>query len=629
MLRASACEATRPTLKLTRISFFSNHISGLIITTLRPNTQQFLRSLLQTLNMSSIVTAVFKVTIGLLVNKGRDKAAEKLKDGDVTDQQFRGLIVREIDDIKSKLDGLSRKDLLASISFFEEGIELLYEVFGKAKSRSEHSAATTQAACDKAFFSAKEMKKLEIADLDESAVEALSMAKERFKDSRRKATEAFKNEALATSDRILAMQYRVMATILETVDNPEHAIARCRVCLKELNSLSAVQKNFDVQLKKGIQAAMSLFGRDERRKIISSVCHVNRVIFDVTQALGKDISFWMWPVVDIGEGKIDPLRDRRVAKVLRELGMEHCCVTPWSFGQEGEEEHRLKKPRGIATNSSGQFIVGDNNEVKMFEITTGQFIQHFSLPNDDVETELYIWDVATDNKDNIYVLVECSKFSLSRYLTLERVPCKFKGKRPGNKFKKTYEIDFCVYEFSNTADMHLNFSVRGGDWVGLTVTNGKVLILRKFSVDVYDTDGLLVRSFGEGTLKEASDITVADDGRVMLVEWRDSCIHIFSGEGDYLNKFKLQGRHTHYDCPRIAFHILSEHVVIADEGKEEPGVVVEIFTKDGEFVRSTQIHEERIDCITGMTVTRDRRIAVLLYLIGKITERKICKVLVI
>ena len=68
--------------------------------------------------MSSIVTAVFKATIGLLVDKGRDKAAERLKEGDVTEQKFRSVIVREIDDIKSKLDGLSRKDLLASISFF-------------------------------------------------------------------------------------------------------------------------------------------------------------------------------------------------------------------------------------------------------------------------------------------------------------------------------------------------------------------------------------------------------------------------------------------------------------------------------------------------------------------------------
>ena len=34
--------------------------------------------------MSAIITA----TIGWLVDKGRDEAAKKLKDGDVTDQQF-------------------------------------------------------------------------------------------------------------------------------------------------------------------------------------------------------------------------------------------------------------------------------------------------------------------------------------------------------------------------------------------------------------------------------------------------------------------------------------------------------------------------------------------------------------
>ena len=210
--------------------------------------------------MTSIVTAVFKANIGLLVNKGRDKAAEKLKDGDVTDQKFRCLIVHEIDDIKSKLDGLSRKDLLASISFFEEGIELLYEVFDKARSRSEYGAVATQAACAEAISLSKGMTKLELNDLDDSATRALSNAKKRFKDSRREATRAFKNEALETSDRILAMQYRVMATTLETVDNPADAVAPCRVCVKELNSLLAVQNSFDVQFKKGIgiQAAKGL-----------------------------------------------------------------------------------------------------------------------------------------------------------------------------------------------------------------------------------------------------------------------------------------------------------------------------------------------------------------------------------
>ena len=205
------------------------------------------------------------------------------------------------------------------------------------------------------------------------------------------------------------------------VDNPEHAIEPCRVCLKELNSLPAVQNSFNVQLKKGIQAMRALLGKDERMKIISTVCHVNRVFHDVSQTVGKDISFWMWSTVDIGrEDKVDPLRDGRVAKVLYKQGMENCCVTPWSFGQEGEEEHKLKDSNRIAINSSGQFIVGecsDYNDVKMFDLC-GHFIQHFSVPNDDVETKLYILDVATDNQGNIYVLVRYDKETESKGPTI-------------------------------------------------------------------------------------------------------------------------------------------------------------------------------------------------------------------
>ena len=360
--------------------------------------------------MSSIVTTVFKATIGLLVNKGRDKAAEKLKDGDVTDQKFRALIVREIDDVKSKLDGLSRKDLLASISFFKEGIELLYEVFDKARSRSGYSVVTAQAACAEALSLTEGMTKLELTGLNEAATRKLSKAKKLFEDASRKATEAFANEALETSDRILAMQYRVMATILETVYNPVDALAQCKVCIEDLHSMSAVQNSFDVQLKKGIQAVRVLFSKEERREIITSVCHVNRVIFDVTLAVGKSVSVSIFPVIDTGKEKVEILWDERVTKVLRKQGMEHCCVTRWLFGQEGEEEHKLKDPTGIATNSSGQFIVADHldRKVKLFD-SSGKFVKHFSVPTDDVNTKLYIEDVDTDMNDNIYVMARLRK----------------------------------------------------------------------------------------------------------------------------------------------------------------------------------------------------------------------------
>ncbi|XP_068686996.1 uncharacterized protein [Montipora foliosa] len=523
--------------------------------------------------MSSIATAVFKLTVGMLVNKGRDKAAEKLKDGDVTDQLFRDLIVREIDDIKSKLDGLTRKDLLATITFFKEGIELLYQVFDKARITSD---ATT---CHKAFSLVKEMKKLELTGLDESATRLLSDAKERFKDARRRATDAFANEALKTADRILAMQYRVMSTILEKIDTPVDALAPCRVCVEDLHGLPAVQRYFKVELTKGLRAR---FEKDERRKIIAEVWHVNFFINSTSLMIcfGNEEQPKL-PCVIMGEDKVDPLRDERVAKVLRGQGMKHCCVTPWSFGREREVEHSwLRCPDGIATNSSGQFIVGDKDVVKMFD-PTGQFIQHFSPPNDDVKTKLTILDVATDNRDNIYVLVS----------VFERGSVEF------------------VYEFSNTADLHHKFPVRYG--FRLKVTNSKVLVLSSSNVHVYDTDGLFVCSFGEGTLKTACDITAANDGRVMVVNWDDCCVHIFSEDGHHLDKFQLQG--GLYSCSRIAFRMLSKHVVIAGKKGDHRVIFVEIFTKDGDFVRCTKIDVEPLLRIKGMTVTRDGRIALVLF----------------
>ena len=283
--------------------------------------------------MSAIITAVFKATVGWLVDKSRDELAKELKDGDVTDQRFRGIIMREIDDMRSKLNGLSRRYLLASITFFREGIALLYEVFEEIRSRSEYGADTAQAACADVLSLTEGMKHLERT---KSATRQLSNAKRRFKSAREIATTAFSNEALSTSDRILAMQYRVMATVLETIDHPADAVAPCKVCIEELNGMPVVQRSFHEQLRTGIMAVKSLFNKEERRKVISGVCLVNRVAYDVTQTVHVEKPFTNepfakellppFPMIDTGKEKVDPLRDRRVTKILRKQGMENCSV---------------------------------------------------------------------------------------------------------------------------------------------------------------------------------------------------------------------------------------------------------------------------------------------------------------
>ena len=529
--------------------------------------------------MSFIVANFFKATIGLLVNKGRDKAAEILKDGDVTDQRFYSLIVREIDDIKSKLSALSRRELEASISFFEEGIALLYEVFNIVKSRNDCGPATAQAACDEAFSLVEGITRLELTGLDESATRKLSTAKKRFKDARREATRAFKNEGLKTSDRILAMKYRVMATILETVDNPADAVAPCGVCVKELNSLSAVQNSFDVQLKTGIQKVRGLFGKEERREIIFNVCHVNRVIFDIALASGR-LDFC--PSVDIGENRVIPLCDVRVRDVLLKHDKEYCCLSLRSFGQEGEEEHKLEEPRGIATNSSGEFIVTDLHYVKVFD-NSGKFVKQSSLSTDEVNTT-FAREVATDMSDNIFVLTILEK--------------------PGS------ELSYWVYKLTKTADLHHKFRLREEGWYsGLSVSDkGKVVTLRDYNVvEEYNTDGEFVRSFGKGIIRSAFAVIVTNDGRAMVADQGDHCVHIFGESGDYLDKFKLQ-RIDYYNTS-ITFHRAGEQVVVAGTrvGKL---LQFEIYSKDGEFVYCAEIAiDGGIRFVRGITMTTKGRIA--------------------
>ena len=82
--------------------------------------------------MSSIITAILRSTVGLLCDKARDSAANKLKDRDLADEKLRAIIVKDLTNIKSKFDCLSLKDLDSSFSFLKEGIELLNIVLDKS-----------------------------------------------------------------------------------------------------------------------------------------------------------------------------------------------------------------------------------------------------------------------------------------------------------------------------------------------------------------------------------------------------------------------------------------------------------------------------------------------------------------
>ena len=334
----------------------------------------------------------------------------------------------------------------------------------------------------------------------------------------------FPNEALSTTDRIIAMQYRVMATVLETIDHPADAVAPCKVCIEKLNGLPVVQQSLQQQLKTGIRAVKSLFYK-ERWKVISGVYLVNCIAHDITQTISVKESLPQWPEIDAGKERVDLLRDRRVREILGKQGMENCCVS-WILGHDGVEVHGLNNPRGITTNSSGQYID-----------------QHHTL----------------------------------------------QIRRMGFDFK------LCKLSVSDS---------------------GKMLVLKSYCkgnfgiVNVYETNGEFVCSFGEQILRSPYDITTVSDGRVMVVQGcAPSRVHIFSEQGDYINRFNLPMSTTY---PKIAFHKESQQVIVAALKEYISDLLTKLIcTKDGEFVQSTVIPMEESVILDGIAATTEGRIAVL------------------
>ena len=572
--------------------------------------------------MSAIVTAVLEGILGLLLKKSRQSLSKKLKHGDVTNQQLHSWIVSEIDNVNSTLEAFAKSDLKTSISFFKEGLVFLKKVIttkhddqsctetgvdaveGEAKIPGAYlRVAEVTTAGVNILNLAKEMRELNLTDLDDLGKETLSDAKKRFDDARREATKAFNNEALNPCDRILAMAVRLMATILEKVENPGSALEACRSGLEELHLTAMVKENFKSKLTETLRVKLKM-NSVKRKEIIFLVCHINRIIYDVTLLIGKSEDLFLLPCVDIGDEKVDPLRDVRVIKTLRKVKMADCCVA-WSFGQIGSS---------IATNTNKQFLIVDNNKVKVYD-AIGTFLNSFGLPADRDESFAtfgnvnIITAVATDRADNIYVLVN-AKSGLSKapssyiYVFNEKAA-----------FRHRFLVES---EFSATTmilrDNHL--FIPGGFQPASDASETLDDNLRRYVV-VCKKDGKRIGDISEKTTEYIRDITVDDNGNIMVLNY-SSCVYVFADITTYDGDD--EPKHTHLfnfvrkfevapEAHAIAFHWTTGKVITASQTPDGRSQVL-LYSKEGKLERNIDIELEKEDVIEAAAVTMDGSICV-------------------
>ena len=156
-----------------------------------------------------------------------------------------------------------RKDLRSSCSFLEEGVDFLYVALGKSNLEQKALTNETQDDCAKtsSMTSGAQCQMLNevlelsqlMAKLKVNAKEEVDEARKRFKDSRKRATDAFCNEALGIKNTIFATALRIVSQILERLDNPEIVITGCLSVLEKLHSLPAIQEIFNVYMNGGFK----------------------------------------------------------------------------------------------------------------------------------------------------------------------------------------------------------------------------------------------------------------------------------------------------------------------------------------------------------------------------------------
>ena len=445
----------------------------------------------------------------------RTKTAEKLQDGGLTDQKFRGWILRELDDIKSKLDAISRKDLCASISFLEQGIKRLdmsvgessesgdrdespstSEILGAVNNSTETKPAPQSVTVENAVALADAIRKLKI-----ESNERFDLAKKSFQEASKQATLAFHNATLSTEERILVSKVRLASGILEHLEDPEMMACDCLQCLKELHDMAAIKEIFSAYIQGGVK---SVFKKDSLKEIVETVTMINLVLADFISKFTKQrIAVFDWPTIVCGKQVVHPIHFK--SERLPNLS-EMKITPPWDIV---ELEHELNSNRTFRCNTSS-FTLNKKGDLVCFTkdkhgpqklVKTTHELQPYCHP----ELRYGVFGMAVDEDDTVYVVTsDGDRSSLSVYSA--------DGK---NKDKSTLDLTFAFNQLIT----------------GIAITDNKNIVIAKtYSYDevcVYNRNGELKSSFNP---KEDSapnyfavhSVSVSSNNEIVLVTYNDN-----------------------------------------------------------------------------------------------------------
>ena len=521
--------------------------------------------------MTSIVTSILSSTVGLLWNKARNTAAYKLKDGDITDEKIRKIVVRELNDIKSKLDGLSRRDLLSSYGFLKEGINLLYASFDKSNDVvNEVEDNRNETSMPSGIGSSILSDTLELSRIVEklktNSGNEFESAKKRFEEARKAATHAFCNEALSIEDRIFAAKLRLCSEILECLERPEIAITGCETFLHDLHSLPAIREIFSVHINGGIK---SMLNKEERVENVKSVMMINYLLYQFNfKFSSKRTNKVIWP----GEIQLD---DRSFNPILN--WQEVSARKSWGDGPPQPRNDLFLdekiRPYQSALNSQGDIVaVRSDDDLKVVSKTGESKLVTLSNPSNDKVTEHYIKGLAVDNNDNVYI-ISCVET------------------RAENGDVKSYVLNVLDETYNAKHNITLDFLQATGDGMNIAINKNNDIIMMKNDdpyVYVCDNSGNLKFKFERDSEVPRYSFSISDENNIMISSRKNRNVDIYTEAGNLKLTISLPVEHK---VVSVTFHHLICKIVILSLNILKDSYFLLCYTKTGELETSTFFSE--------------------------------------
>ena len=532
--------------------------------------------------MPSIITSILSSTVGLLFNKVRDISADKLKDGDITDAKLREIVVRELNSVNFKLDGLLRNNLLSSHCFLQEGVDKLNTFL--EKQNDEQKAVLKEASKDVGGQTSRMPSGVESGILNEALELSHAMKKlkinpnkefesaiERFKDARKKATEAFCNEALSTQDRILAVKFKVVSEILECLESPETAISGCLSFLNKLHSLPAVREIFSVYLSGGV---WSMLNKAERVENVKSVMMINYVFYKFVWKFSSKPAFMIaWPTIELADRSFNPIRDWCEVSTRECWGGE--LIQPPDGLMVDEEILSYRAAVTGRCETVARCKDGWGDKIKVTSSTGESKIVNLPYPKEGKVSWEYMLGIASDSNNNIY---------LARGFRIHTETGGVMDSYVLSVLDENYnEKHNCILHFLK----FLNYYA-----MGMAINkNNDIIMARHDDPNVYvsDNTGQLKYKFGFDSYYRpyTPRLSTSDKNEIMVASLDNNVVQTYTDEGKLKSKIQVPTDHRIKD---LAFHYgICKLIVLT---KEEESYHLLCYSEAGELETSTCLGED-------------------------------------